>query len=75
MSLEKVDVVFFIRHQLLKHVPRDIILGGMTVGRCFLIKRPRRHLRRQIAVEHLFDVLADVQRIEDLHVRETRQEI
>ena len=40
------------------------------MGRRFLIERARRHLRRQIAVQHLFDVLPDVQRVEHLHIRE-----
>src|SRR5262249_34000730 len=43
---------------------------GLRLGRAFLLKGTRRHPRREITVEHLFDVLADMKWIEDLHIRE-----
>ena len=44
------------------------------MGGCFLVERARRNLGRQIAVQNLFDVLADMQRVEHLHVGEAVEE-
>ena len=65
--------LFLVLHELLEQVARHVVLDRMAMGRRLLVERARRHLGREIAVEHFLDVLADVQRIEHLHVRESRR--
>ena len=74
LGFEEVDVFFLIMHEFLEHIARYVIPNRMAMRGGLFIERPRRHLGSEIAVEHLLDVLADVQRIEHLHVRESRQE-
>ena len=44
------------------------------MGGGFLVERARMHLGPQIAIEHFFHGLADMQRIEHLHVRKAVEE-
>src|SRR5205814_4992819 len=74
LGLEIVDVLFLVVHELLEQVAGDVILDRMAMRRGFLVKRPRRHLRRKIAVEHLSDVLPDAKRIDHLHVGKAVEE-
>src|SRR5512132_2221636 len=71
LGFEEIDVVFFIRHQLLEQIACYVILDGVTMRCSFLVELPGRHLRSEIAVQHLFHVLSDVQRVKHLHVGET----
>ncbi len=59
LRFEEIDVVFLVRHQLLEQVPCHIVPRGVAVRRGFLVERAGGNLRRQVAVKHLFDVLAD----------------
>src|SRR5437870_9330745 len=74
LRLEIIDVLFLVVHELLEQVAGDVILDRVTMGGGFLVKRARRHFRGEIAVEHLPDVLADVQGIDDLHVGKAVEE-
>ena len=69
LSLEEVDVVFLILHQFFEQVARDVILDRVAVGRRFLVERARSDFGLQVAVQYLFDILANVQRIEALRSR------
>ena len=68
LGLEKIDVLFLVVHQLLEQVAGDVVLDRVAMGGGLLIERARRHLGREIAVEHLPHVLSDVKRIEHLQV-------
>src|SRR6202158_3122153 len=74
LRFEEIDVVFLAPHQLLEQVACHIVLRGVAVRRGFLVERAGGNLRRQVALKHLFDVLADAQGIEQLLVRETFEE-
>src|SRR6516165_11345902 len=74
LGFEEVDVMFLIAHQLLEQVARDVVLYAVAIGRRFLIEGTRAHLRGEIALDNLLDVLADAQGIEHLHVWETVEE-
>src|ERR1700722_2091034 len=64
LRFEKINVAFLVRHQLLEQVACYIVLRGVAVRRGFLVERAGGNLRRQVAVQHLFDVLTDTQGIE-----------
>src|SRR6266516_667854 len=74
LRLEIIDVLFLVVHELLEQVAGDVILDRMAMRGGFLVERPRRHLRRKIAVEHLSDVLPDAKRIDHLHVGKAVEE-
>ena len=42
LSLEKVDVILIVLHQLLEQIAAHVVLDCMTMGRGFLVKRARR---------------------------------
>src|SRR5262245_63246327 len=64
LSFEEVDVFFLIVHELLEQIARHIIANRMAVRRRLLIERAGRDFGGEIAIKHLVDVLADMQRIE-----------
>src|SRR5689334_524190 len=68
LSLQEIDVVLLVGHDLLEQVARHVIAHRVTVGGGFLIECAGGNLGGQVAVEHLPDVLADTQRVEHLHV-------
>ena len=74
LRFEIIDVLFLVVHELLEQVAGDVVLDCMAMCRGLLIERPRRHLRGKIAVEHLLDVLPDVERIEYLQIGEAVEE-
>src|SRR6185312_15445104 len=41
LGFEEVDVVFFVLHQRLKQIARDVVLDHMAVGGGFLVQRTR----------------------------------
>src|SRR5262249_33249700 len=69
LSFEEVDVFFLVVHELLEQIARHIIANRMAVRRRLLIERAGRDFGGEIAIKHLLDVLADMQRIEHLHIR------
>src|SRR5262249_54999071 len=71
LRLEIIDVLFLVVHELFEQVAGDVILDRMAMRGGLLVERPRRHLRRKVAVEHLLDVLPNAKRIDHLHVGKT----
>ena len=65
---------FLVLHQLLEQIARDVVARAVAMGRRLLVERARRNLGLEIAIEHFLDVLADVQRIEHLHVGKAVEE-
>ena len=58
LRLEIVDVLLLVVHQLLEQIARDVVAHAMTMGRRFLVKRARRNLGLEVAVENFLDVLS-----------------
>src|SRR5215472_885978 len=61
LGLEIVDMLLLVVHELLEQVAAHVVLDRVAMRRGLLVERPRGHLRRQIAVEHLAHVLPDMQ--------------
>src|SRR5580693_7206830 len=55
LGFEEVDMVLLVLHQALEQVARDVVLDAVTIGRRFLVKRARRHLGGQIAIDDFLD--------------------
>ena len=74
LGFEEIDMAFLVGHQLLEQVAAGIVLDGMAEGRRLLIERARADFGGQVTFEDLLDCLADMQRVEHLHVGETVEE-
>ena len=67
-------MVFLVLHQLLEQIARHIIARAVAMRRRLFVKRARGNLGLEIAIQDLLDVLADMQRIEHLHIGKAVQE-
>src|SRR6266700_5144598 len=74
LGLEEVDVTFLGVHELFEQVAGHVVLHRVAMGRGLLIEGARGIFGRKVAVEHLLDVLADMQRVEHLQVGEAVEE-
>src|ERR1700735_4776995 len=74
LRFKEVDVLFLVMHQLFEQVARDVIAHAVAMRGGFFVKRACRHFGDKVAVEHFLDRLADMQRIEHLHVGKAVEE-
>src|SRR5260221_10044502 len=63
LRFQEVDVMLLVLHQLFEQVAGHVVARAMAMSRRLLVKRARRNLGLEIAIEDLFHVLTDVQRI------------
>ena len=64
-------MLLLVVHEFFEQVARHVVLDRVAMGGGLLVEIARGILGLQVAVEHLFDVLPDVQGVDHLHVGET----
>src|SRR5438132_10079009 len=52
LRFEEVDVILLVLHQLLEQVAGHVVARAMAMGRRLLVKRARRNLGLEIAIEN-----------------------
>ena len=67
-------MTFLVGRELLEQQLRHAVVDRIAIGRSFEVKRARLDFGGEVAAQNLFDVLADPQGIEHLHIREAVEE-